>query len=72
MPTLMRYRGKNDFYDGWLAKCYGQPFDGSKNEAWKEGWRMGDETSTAGRALALAAEIRLGRNIEPVTPIRTP
>ena len=63
----MRYRGKNSFYEGWLARCYGEKFDSSMDEAWREGWRMGDETSLASRTIALSAEIKLARNIEPAS-----
>lgn len=66
MPKVTRYRGKNEFYQGWVARYYGSPLDPSRGEVWAEGWRMADETSVAGRAHAFAAEVRLGRNVEPV------
>ena len=61
----MIYRGKNEFYDGWLARHYRKPFDAAKSGAWREGWNMADETSYVMRIFAYVQEIYLGRNIEP-------
>ena len=54
MPYIIK--GWNDFYEGWLANCFGLPCNENRNTAWKEGWKMGEETG-ATKMLALGAEI---------------
>lgn len=56
--------GWNSFYEGWLARCLGQPNDNTQDESWKEGWKMGDQTSDVGRMLALQEEIILSQSGE--------
>jgi hypothetical protein len=66
MREPVRYRGRNEFYDGWLARHYQEPDNPTQNEAWREGWRMADETPQVNRIIAFAAEVALGTNIMPV------
>ena len=55
----MLVQGWNEFYEGWLARVLLIPFHVTKSDAWKDGWRMADETGDSAIEV-LQAEIRLG------------
>ena len=67
-PTLpdevleMVVSGSNSFHAGWLSWLLLLPFDPSRDESWREGWKMGSETGEMA-ALALRPAIQLGQII---------
>lgn len=55
--------GWNDFYEGYLARCFEQPADRSKkSDGWIVGWKTANETSESGRMMALCEDIRRGQD----------
>lgn len=59
MPFVIR--GWNEFYEGWLANCLDEPLEDYRDEVWKMGWQMGEETGP-GKMIALLEEIRKGND----------
>lgn len=59
MPFIVS--GWNSFYEGWLANCFEIQFDETKDVAWKEGWKTGNETGE-NKMIALRDEIILGNS----------
>lgn len=59
-----KIRGWNSFYDGWLACCLKQSTDETKNDDWRRGWKIANETGEVGRMLGLCEEIKLSQSGE--------
>jgi len=59
----LKISGYNAFYEGWLARVFGQPKVCMKSydiEAWLEGWDMADET---GPNMYIALGMEITRNL---------
>jgi hypothetical protein len=59
---MLKIRGWNGFYEGWISQIFQQPFDTTQSEGWKEGWKVVKETGQLA-ATVIPAEIKVGHLI---------
>ncbi len=59
---MLKIRGWNDFYEGWISQIFQQPFDTTQSEDWQLGWKTAKETGPIA-ATVIPKEIKLGHLI---------
>ena len=62
MRVKLTTRPGDAFHAGWLAQLCGVPFDEAQPFAWRDAWKMAEETGEVAW-LAVPAALRLGQLI---------
>jgi hypothetical protein len=59
---MLKIRGWNEFYEGWISQIFLQSLDTSRSADWQLGWKTAKETGPIA-ATVIPKEIELGHLI---------
>lgn len=69
MPVHFRVTGHNDFYEGWVAAHFEQPYDESQTVEWRLGYNTAQVVPKEQRKVAFELEVRKKRiRVEVLRP----